>query len=162
MSFRVDYFRSIQIPKNALGLQQDFTMSSSQFPIDPNQYTNPTFQASSHDLTFPNRSFRQQQNVWSTSQSYLPSTDSQYNFKNTNLKGKNLDKPTRSKQTKQFTTKSRHNKRCVIITTVCVVIALAICAAIAFTLTYFYYWKPNSEKLATCFEECVDNRYATN
>lgn len=142
-------------------------MSTTQFPISNNsiiqqqtnnEYTNPTFQASSHDLTFPDRS-RQQQNIWSTSQSYLPS-ESQYNIKNTNLKGKNLDKPHRNhKQPNKFTSKKKTNKRCILIAAIIIAISIAVCTAIALSLTYYYYWKPQSEKLATCSEECTDNKY---
>lgn len=127
-------------------------MSTTKFPKNNNEYTNPTFLASNNDLTFPNRS---QQNIWSTSNSYLPE-NSQYHIKNkdTNLKVKNL-KSLQSKDKKSF------NKRCILITSILLIITFIVLVAIGFSLTYYYYWKPKYENkvYSECFEKCRGDTY---
>jgi hypothetical protein len=128
--------------------------------INNNEYTNPTFLSSSNDLKFPNRSNRekQQQNVWSTTSVYIPSDlvknknkDNHRNF--TNTINTNSSFPSRAKVTK--------NKKCKIVCIIATIfIIFCILAAVAFSLAYFYYWKPREQQqLKQCNEECVANKY---
>ncbi len=141
--FRVDYFRSVQIPR--YGIQTEFmTMNTPNFPS--NEYTNPSFLASTNDLNFPNRT---RQNIWSTSQSYIPSErNSQYSTRNTRVQKGGLDQ-----------SKSVINKRCLIITLVVVIVVLIVGAAIGLGLAYQYYWKPKDLILKSCPDVCKTNEY---
>ncbi len=122
-------------------------MNVTNFPS--NEYTNPSFLASSNDLAFPNRT---RQNIWSTSQSYLPpERNSQYSAQNTKLNKGGLDK----------TASSTINKRCLIITLIVVIAVLIVGAAIGLGLTYNYYWKPRQVP-KPCPNACKTNSYCVS
>jgi hypothetical protein len=156
---RVDYFRSIQIPKSALA-QDDKQSPEFSYNVN-NQYTNPSFITSNDDLKFPNRTSRMQSphngHIWSTA-SYLPSEQT---FK-PNLKPNNKSKDQRSAKLK-YSNSNAHSTKFKLICVLSSLFILLVLAAIGFALAYFYYWKPLQESkqlyLKACNEECVGNRY---
>ena len=150
----MDYFRSIQIPKNvpeSIGI-------TNNMPSRQNQYTNPTFVASSYDLSFPDRSPTHLQNqkqpqIWSTSTTHFPD-NSQFNI---GFKPKHLNK-NKNKQKKATSS----NKRCFLVTILSILVALIIVASITLTLVYNYYWKSNSIVLNECANQCQSNTYCVS
>lgn len=148
----MDYFRSIQIPKNV----PESIRITDDIPRHNNQYTNPTFVASSNDLTFPDRSHKHLQNpkqpqIWSTSNAHFP------DIPQVNFKQKHINK--NKQQKKAFLST---NKRCVLITIISFIIAVIICITIALALIYNYYWKPKSLLLTECVQKCHSNKYCVS